>query len=827
MKASVIIPVYNTGVLLRRMLDSVLAQTERDIELICVDDGSTDGSDAVVEEYAAKDERVRLIRQKNQGPYVARSTGLMAAKGDYVYICDHDDRLHPQLLEFCIYQLEKHGMGIIVFGHENRMEQGDFEMPGLRPFDEIDVKILDNNVLRTDRACYLSSLCSVHIDQWAHVAKRELAQSVLCRADYNLPRTLDLIKHAGRWGWTDLKLYYYNVGNPQSLVKKPPTRKVILDLDREMVGLINLFGDTIASGDCDGVWGAVLRSFLIPNVKMMYNSIRRGRKALLNAGRLDECLQLFAILLYDIFVLRGISMGAAKLQHRLIYRMIMWKYRPDLSESWEALTARVASNKSRFEALTRSLAYKENDEDILSGAETAIAFQMSHSTGYYSSTEIEEALLKVARRHTVSLPSEYKKNSILHVMTRYMEVGGHTRVVERWIARSSLEELHSVAVLSPSGEPPPYALRYSVESHHGDIIQFDSSSSTLQKALDLRKLASSFERVILHVNCEDMVPILAFGTEDFQRPVFLFNHADHVFGLGVSIADAFIDFRKLGAVLSRNYRGVSNSCLLALPYDDRTPLEAKGDRDAIRASLDIRPGQKVIVSAASAYKYHPFLQWNFVDYMESVLDLRQDVRFIIIGPKKAYGKIRHRDRINALGLVSPDELARYFVCADLVVDSLPFGSGLTLQDAVSIGAPILSLETIAGKMDYVEESSAYAHSIEELVDMTCRILDNPEYADSVRKDVTSRLQVSMSREKWLKDIGDIYKCAVRHKVRSFVSVPRTPFDQSDLFIEAQHLHMKEKFNFAGIASIVSYRKNGRKRHSFKLGLDCREKRGLS
>ena len=237
MKASVVIPVYNTGFLLKRMLDSVLAQTEKDIELICVDDSSTDGSDRVVEEYAARDGRVRLIRQKNQGPYVARSTGIMAAQGEYVYICDHDDRMHPQLIEFCLHELKRHDAEIIVFGHENRTEQGDFEMPPLLDFDSIEVRVLDDSVLQNDRVRYLSALTEVHIDQWAHVAKRELAQSLLCQSDYNLPRTLNLIKRTGRWLWTPLKLYYYNTGNPGSLIKKPPTFKNLSDTHSDLIGL--------------------------------------------------------------------------------------------------------------------------------------------------------------------------------------------------------------------------------------------------------------------------------------------------------------------------------------------------------------------------------------------------------------------------------------------------------------------------------------------------------------------------------------------------------------------------------------------------------------
>jgi glycosyltransferase involved in cell wall biosynthesis len=80
-KVSVIIPVYNVEAYLRECLDSVLNQALLDIEIICVDDGSTDGSAAILAEYTARDSRVRIVTQKNAGAGAARNTGLSLAKG--------------------------------------------------------------------------------------------------------------------------------------------------------------------------------------------------------------------------------------------------------------------------------------------------------------------------------------------------------------------------------------------------------------------------------------------------------------------------------------------------------------------------------------------------------------------------------------------------------------------------------------------------------------------------------------------------------------------------------------------------------------------------
>ena len=95
---SIIIPVYNVAPYLRECLDSVLAQTYTDWEAICVDDGSTDGSGAILDEYAAKDRRFRVRHQKNAGVSVARNAALSCIKGVFTCFVDADDVLDSTFL---------------------------------------------------------------------------------------------------------------------------------------------------------------------------------------------------------------------------------------------------------------------------------------------------------------------------------------------------------------------------------------------------------------------------------------------------------------------------------------------------------------------------------------------------------------------------------------------------------------------------------------------------------------------------------------------------------------------------------------------------------
>ncbi len=96
---SVIVPIYNIEPYLPRCIDSVLAQTFEDFELILVDDGSPDNCPAICDAYAEKDRRIRVIHQENQGQAGARNHGVREATAPYVTYVDGDDAIHPQMLE--------------------------------------------------------------------------------------------------------------------------------------------------------------------------------------------------------------------------------------------------------------------------------------------------------------------------------------------------------------------------------------------------------------------------------------------------------------------------------------------------------------------------------------------------------------------------------------------------------------------------------------------------------------------------------------------------------------------------------------------------------
>lgn len=114
-KLSVILPVYNVEKYLPRCLDSLLNQTLKDLEIICVNDGSTDNSLNVLNEYASKDNRLVIINQKNNGPGNARNSGLDIAKGEYIGFVDPDDWVEINAFEELYETAKKFDAKVLLF----------------------------------------------------------------------------------------------------------------------------------------------------------------------------------------------------------------------------------------------------------------------------------------------------------------------------------------------------------------------------------------------------------------------------------------------------------------------------------------------------------------------------------------------------------------------------------------------------------------------------------------------------------------------------------------------------------------------------------------
>ena len=127
-KVSVIIPVYNAYDYLRPAIDSILDQTLTELEVICIDDGSTDNSLEILKEYQERDPRVRIVTETNAGPGIARNNGIKRARGEYLAFLDADDFYEPTFLEELYTVAVRDSLDIAIARYDfYNNESGNFE----------------------------------------------------------------------------------------------------------------------------------------------------------------------------------------------------------------------------------------------------------------------------------------------------------------------------------------------------------------------------------------------------------------------------------------------------------------------------------------------------------------------------------------------------------------------------------------------------------------------------------------------------------------------------------------------------------------------------
>lgn len=125
MKFSVVVPIYNADAFLSKCLDSILSQTYKEIELILVNDGSTDNSKKICNDYASKYQNIIVIDKTNEGVAKARNDGLAIASGEYVYFIDPDDWLEKDCFLTIQTILSKHSVDILIFGYKKEIIQNN------------------------------------------------------------------------------------------------------------------------------------------------------------------------------------------------------------------------------------------------------------------------------------------------------------------------------------------------------------------------------------------------------------------------------------------------------------------------------------------------------------------------------------------------------------------------------------------------------------------------------------------------------------------------------------------------------------------------------
>lgn len=433
-----------------------------------------------------------------------------------------------------------------------------------------------------------------------------------------------------------------------------------------------------------------------------------------------------------------------------------------------------------FERKIAKIRKASNVVEKISLANDAATYATFYPSGYYSSHELENVYLEVAKQ-LPDIQCYPNKNSVLHILTTAYTVGGHTRVVERWINSSPQEERHSVILLNQGNNECPTWLKEAAKNHDGDFIILDSSDLR-NKALKLRQIAAYYERIILHIHMNDGTAIIAFGVSSFTNPVYLFNHADHLFWLGVSVADVVADIRHND--ISAIYRGVTGrSVFLGVPPDsigEELKSIKQLSKKTVREELNIPQEAFVIVSTASAHKYKRSGRLHIKRLLYSINKKYENVLTYLIGPdmkndnewKQVYEQ--SNQKVIPLGNLSDKKLYyKYLLAADLYMGSYPTGSFTAMMDGVQIGLPCVQLCIIKQNastyaIDTMEkESLCWCYSERDFIRSVSLAITDKSFYRQLLKDSQRWLNEYADMQGWLKRKNNMYNFVSVHKVYPF------------------------------------------------------------
>ncbi len=212
-RISVIIPVFNNKEYLIQCLTSVKDQTYHNLEIICVDDGSTDGAQDIVDEYASSDDRFIVIHEENQGESHARNVGLDVATGDYIALVDCDDWIEPDMYETLLAAAKKTSVQMSVGGWFKEEAEKSESIRNTKPVKE--------GIFRRDdllQYIYIRDVYKAFAYMWDKLYKRELFErpdGSRIRFDETLPLGGDVLflaeiaLNTQTAVYTDKSLYHY------------------------------------------------------------------------------------------------------------------------------------------------------------------------------------------------------------------------------------------------------------------------------------------------------------------------------------------------------------------------------------------------------------------------------------------------------------------------------------------------------------------------------------------------------------------------------------------------------------------------------------------
>lgn len=312
-KISVIIPVYNVEKYVRKSIKSMINQTYQNLEILIVDDGSTDGCPSICDEFADNDSRIRVIHQPNKGQGAARNRALDIATGEYICYMDSDDSVKPDYIEFLYRQLKENNLDISVCNYELYDESGNL----------IRKRITGDGYQELTGIQAIKSMWTqgiINIGPWVKLYKRELWNDIRFKECFSEDfATMHYIfEKAKKVGYSyECKLEYL-VRSNSSIRAFQNKKLVMIDIAEENICFAKRYPELIpaAKQKAASVYFHVL--FQLPHQKE-YDYERKRIERLIKDIRLAVLLDKSCIKKTRVALL--LSFGGFNLTERLFYKI--------------------------------------------------------------------------------------------------------------------------------------------------------------------------------------------------------------------------------------------------------------------------------------------------------------------------------------------------------------------------------------------------------------------------------------------------------------------------------------------------------------------------
>lgn len=309
---SVIIPVYNEEKFLPRCLDSVVRQTLDNIEIICVNDGSTDTCGRIINKYAEKDKRFKVISQNNQGLSASRNNGMKIANGEYTFFLDADDYLHPQTLEIFYKIAQKADCPVVISDRFCRLGK-DAVNDNQLDCNKVSYKICPRPLADLYKHRFVSAVV------WNKLYKTEILRNFrFIEGIYfeDWPFTTCVFSNIARFALIKQRLYRYNTSSP-SIVRSQFSVKKIHDYICGIRHVYNYFRER----NKEQQWMVVRQKRISCSLKMVLSKITKSQT---NKNEIEAYFKQEYRKLVDE---RIISFGDLSLKSKFRLLRLMWHQR--------------------------------------------------------------------------------------------------------------------------------------------------------------------------------------------------------------------------------------------------------------------------------------------------------------------------------------------------------------------------------------------------------------------------------------------------------------------------------------------------------------------